>query len=613
MENKQEQFVEKSIKTHGDKYDYSNVKYVNSSTNVSILCKKHNYEFKQNPDNHIRGANCPKCALEERSNKRKMPIEDFLIKANIKHSNKFDYSKVSYKNSQTTIIIICPVHGEFAQIPYSHLNTKFGCNKCAIKDSATNRTKDTDIFLKELKEIFGDKFDYSKVNYINTNTDIILICKKHNKEFKMIPVRLLKSKLCCPDCVIDNKKICNSKPLDEFIEEAHKKHNNKFDYSKVIYKNCDTDIIIICPEHGELNMTPQQHLRSIIGCIKCSGSYKKNKEEFIEEAIKIHGNRYEYSKIEFINLTTNVIIFCKKHNKEFIQIPSNHLRGSKCKTCSDEDGSEKRRYTKDEFIKMAKEANPNNLDDYTILDYINLSTPINIKCKIHGEYIQLPNDHIRGHRCSKCAKDKLSLLYRLPLEEFIKISNEKHNNYYDYTQTEYINNNTKVKIICPKHGIFLQIPSNHMGGSICKRCMMNGCSKVQIEWLKYLENELSLIIEHHENGGEHRIKNKNKKRYSADGYCKNLNTIFEFQGCYYHGCKTCMPTGINRTCKKTFEELYDKTQKKKEHCINEGYNYIEIWECEWNKIKKKDELLNNYISNLIDINNYLITNNEIII
>jgi hypothetical protein len=277
---------------------------------------------------------------------------------------------------------------------------------------------------------------------------------------------------------------------------------------------------------------------------------EKKQEKFIEKSIKTHGDKYDYSKVQYVNNRTNVSILCKKHNYEFTQKLDNHIAGA---------------------------------------------------------------------NCPKCDNDKIALLCKLSLEEFIERSHEKHNNYYDYSQVEYINYKIKVKIICPEHGIYLQTPYNHVRGLKCRRCIMNeckryrmyGCSKVQIEWLKYLENELSLMIEHHENGGEHRIQNK--KRYTADGYCKNINTIFEFQGCYYHGCKTCMPIGINRTCKKTFEELYDKTQKKKEHCINEGYNYIEIWECEWNKIKKTDALLDNYISNLIDINIYLITNNEIII
>jgi G:T-mismatch repair DNA endonuclease (very short patch repair protein) len=142
-----------------------------------------------------------------------------------------------------------------------------------------------------------------------------------------------------------------------------------------------------------------------------------------------------------------------------------------------------------------------------------------------------------------------------------------------------------------------------MNGPGCKRCSVSGCSKVQIEWLKFLANELNIKIEHYENGGEHRIKAT--KKYYADGYCKEINTIFEFQGCYYHGCKKCFPSGTNERSKKSYCELYEKTIKKKEYCINEGYKYIEIWECEWTKIKKTDELLDKYISNLKKDNPYL--------
>ena len=601
MDNKTIQFIEKSKQIHGYKYDYSKSKYIKSDENITIICKIHG-EFPQTPNNHISGANCNKCGLESRKNKRKTPIDEFIKKSNDKFNNKFDYSKVNYINSHTNIIIICPTHGEFSQTPYHHLKSKCGCHDCGQINSSKSRTKDNNNFVEEIKNLFGVKFDYSKVNYINSKTEIKLICIKHDKEFNMMPNTLLISKISCPDCITDNKKKINSKPLSKFIEEANKKHDNKFDYSKVNYINSKTDIKIICPIHGEFDMTPHQHLLSPTGCTKCSGKYKKNTEEFIEEAIKIHGNEYDYSKVKYINTHTDVIIYCIKHKIEYPQTPAMHLSGSKCKQCADEIGSDKRRYTKEEFIKMAIEKHKDNLDDYSKINYYNLSTKININCKKHGEYSQIPYDHINGHRCSYCSKDKLSLLFKLSDEEFIKRSKEKHHNFYDYSKIEYINTDVKVKIICPIHSEFFQTPHNHLNGSKCKKCTMKGCSKVQLEWLRLLENELCLTIKHYENGGEHRIKNS--KKYDADGYCENNNTIFEFHGCYYHGCKKCgkfEPTKINPTTKKTFEELYNKTQKKKEYCINQGYKYIEIWECEWTDIKNSDELLDNYIDNIKNI------------
>lgn len=472
-------FINNSIKVHGNKYDYSKVKYINSLSDVIIICKKHDFEFPQNPTNHLAGTNCPKCGLETRSNKRKTPINDFINNSNIKYNNKFDYSKVIYKNSDTHIIIICPDHGEFSQTPYHHLKkSKFGCEKCAINICSKNKTFDNNKYLNEIKNKIGDKFDYSKTNYINSNKDVTFICKEHNMEFSCRPHSIFKSKFCCPKCVTDNKKVILRKDINKFIEDANKKHNNRFDYSKVEYINTKTDIIIICPDHGEIIQTPAQHLISPTGCQKCSGKYKRNTEEFIIDAIKIHGDKYDYLKVEYINSHTDVIIYCKKHKIYFNQTPSMHISGSRCKICGDEIGSEKRKYTKEEFLTMAKEKHINNLDDYSLIDYVNINTRINIKCNIHGLYLQLPSDHLGGHRCSHCGKDKLSQQFRLSLDEFIKRSNKKHNNLYDYSKVEYKNTDEKVKIICNKHGIFIQTPHNHLNGVKCPTCKNKTESKL---------------------------------------------------------------------------------------------------------------------------------------
>jgi hypothetical protein len=294
----------------------------------------------------------------------------------------------------------------------------------------------------------------------------------------MMPNKLLIAKICCPDCVTDNKKIINSKDIDDFIKEANEKHNYKFDYSKVIYINSKTDVTIICPEHDEITITPYQHLNSSTGCQKCSGCHRRTKEEFINASIKIHGDKYDYSNIEYIDNQTDISIYCKKHKNYFIQKPAMHLSGQGCILCGYENSSQKRKYTKEDFLQMAKEAHTNNLDDYSLIEYVNISTKINIKCNIHGSYPSLPVDHIRGHRCSKCGKDKLSLQFRLTLEDFIKRSNTIHNNFYDYSEVKYINTEIKVDIKCPQHGIFSQTPHNHLNGAKCPTCKTKTESKL---------------------------------------------------------------------------------------------------------------------------------------
>jgi G:T-mismatch repair DNA endonuclease (very short patch repair protein) len=100
----------------------------------------------------------------------------------------------------------------------------------------------------------------------------------------------------------------------------------------------------------------------------------------------------------------------------------------------------------------------------------------------------------------------------------------------------------------------------------------------------------NINIQHAENEAEFKIPNT---RYSADGYCKETNTIYEFHGCYWHGCKKCFEDRdeINKVTKKKMEQLYIKTQKKKKWCIEYGYNYKEIWECEWYDLEDEVELI----------------------
>lgn len=119
------EFIKKAREVHGNKYDYSKVKYVNNHTNVCIICPEHG-EFWQRPDNHLNGKGCPKCGIENISSTK----EEFINKAREVHGDKYDYSKVKYVGALKKVCIICPKHGEFKQTPNSHLGGK-GCPRCS--------------------------------------------------------------------------------------------------------------------------------------------------------------------------------------------------------------------------------------------------------------------------------------------------------------------------------------------------------------------------------------------------------------------------------------------------------------------------------------------------
>ena len=177
-------FIKKAKEKHGNKYDYSKVEYVDSKTKVCIICPIHG-EFWQLPNNHLRGKGCSKC-----KGGVKLTNEEFIKKANIKFKNFFNYSKVNYTNATTPIIITCPIHGDFWQTPQSHLHSTYGCPSCALAYRVAKRQSNTKNFIEKAKKVHGDKYDYSKVDYVDSRTKVLIICPQHG-EFVQRPNTLL--------------------------------------------------------------------------------------------------------------------------------------------------------------------------------------------------------------------------------------------------------------------------------------------------------------------------------------------------------------------------------------------------------------------------------------
>ena len=199
-----------------------------------------------------------------------------------------------------------------------------------------------------------------------------------------------------------------------FIEKAKEMHGDKYDYSKVEYINAKTNVIIICKEHGECMQTPNNHLTGY-GCKKCgrvntSNKQRGNTEEFIRKAIEIHGNLFDYSKVEYgENINTKVIIICNIHG-EFQQSPLNHLQGNGCRTCGIITTAYKQRGNTKEFIERAIEKHGYKYD-YSKCNYISIDDKLTIICKKHGEFNQVAYSHIIGQGCPICVNKTEAKLY----------------------------------------------------------------------------------------------------------------------------------------------------------------------------------------------------------
>ena len=189
---------------------------------------------------------------------------------------------------------------------------------------------------------------------------------------------------------------------EQYIEKAKRVHGDKYDYSKVEYVNNFTKVCIICPQHGEFWQAPKYHLQGQ-GCPKCGGRMRKSSDDFIEDGKKIHGDKYDYSKVEYVNNKTKVCIICPKHG-EFFVTPHNHLKGRGCPICGAENRRKNRASTTESFIEKAKKVHGDKYD-YSKIEYTNSLTKVCIICPQHGEFWQTPSNHInptRPRNCPKC-------------------------------------------------------------------------------------------------------------------------------------------------------------------------------------------------------------------
>lgn len=465
---------------------------------------------------------------------KKKTTEIIIKEFKEKHGDTFDYSKVDYQGNNTEVIIICQEHGEFKQLPKTHKKGG-GCQKCGNKKKGISRKNNiSDTIILQFKKKHGNKYDYSKVNYQGNDTEVIIICPIHG-EFKQQPETHRRGN-GCQKCAIEirgKKKI--QKASEKFIKESIEKHCDYYDYSKVDYQGAKTKIIIICPEHGDFEQSPTNHL-SGYGCKKCGSlilkkKLTKSKEEFLNEAkekLAENFNNFDYSKTEYVNCHTNIQIICKIHNIEFIQAPNSHLK------------------------------------------------------------------NITGcEECKKIKKQEIANKQKLTNEDFIIKAQKIHNNKYTYSKTNYIDTYCKIIITCPKHGDFEMSPSNHIHKTRpqdCPKCKCAGYSKKQIQWLDFISILNNITIQHGINNKEYKIQNIGK----VDGYCKENNTVYEFHGDFFHGNPEIYDKNdINPLTKQSYSKLYENTLKRDKKIKELGYNLVIIWENQWDKINNSIKLLQN--------------------
>lgn len=447
---------------------------------------------------------------------KRLTKEIFIKRAREVHGNKYDYSKAEYVNNSTKVCIICPEHGEFWQTPGNHLHktNHRGCPKCAHSEIMTNTE-----FIKRAREVHGDKYDYSKTNYVGYKEKVYIICPIHGGFWQLAGNHINKAiHRGCPKC---NGGI--SITTEEFIQKSRKVHGDNYDYSKVEYINANTKVCIVCPKHSEFWQKPSSHLNGS-GCPKCWKERKpvtllSSTEEFIQKARKIHGEKYDYSKVIYECSSKKVRIICPKHGK-FWQTPNKHLSGRGCPKCGKLTILRKRTMSITEFIRRAREIHRDKYN-YSKVDMLNRDEKgrVCIICPIHGEFWQTPNNHLSGKGCELCVRPMHDT------ETFIERAKNIHGDKYDYSKVIYLNTQTRVNIVCPEHGEFLQLPQNHLKGYGCPKCNRS-----------HLEEEINLflkeknIIFEEQKSFDWLISDITSYKLKLDFYLSEYNIAIECQG-----------------------------------------------------------------------------------
>lgn len=324
----QQEFVEKALSRAPRYVDLSQFVYTNSAGKSTAICPEHG-PFITSANALMNRIGCPKCALISRSAKRRMTIEEFLSRSKEVHGDTYDYSRVNFRGATHHVTIVCKQHGEFLQLPTQHMAGQ-GCRLCGhLRIGAKSRLEVKEV-VSRLRGIHGDRYVYDKVGERN-GKKLTVTCREHG-DFTATLTNLLHNQSGCPECGRAEVGRKSRLPYDEYVKRFREVHGDRFEYGEIIYNTPITAVNIKCPEHGWFSQLLQSHLNGV-GCVKCSKPVH-DQQTFIEAAKAVHGDRYDYSRAEYVRSLDHVSILCPDHG-EFQQAPNYHVNsGHGCPRCA---------------------------------------------------------------------------------------------------------------------------------------------------------------------------------------------------------------------------------------------------------------------------------------
>ena len=415
-------------------------------------------------------------------------------------------------------------------------------------------------FILKFVEKYGNIIDFSNFVYINDKTKTIFKCKKHGC-VEMSPRQVYIGGLKC--CNEENRYNIQK---DKVFKQINEKHGNEYDLSLIDKYSIKDKIQIICKIHGIFNTSISNFVYSGKGCKKCSDDSKKMTiDDFILRANKIHNHKYDYSLVNYINIKTKIKIICSKHG-EFEMTPFSHLNKNKCHKCHLENITTT-------FLEFEGKARLRHNNYYTYYEesFSGSSKKVKINCPKHGDFEQYAKDHAKGSKCYKCSNSNIDNI-------LIELNNLKTKYDYSLVKEDFKTLKTKVRIICPEHGEFLQNIYNHKNGTGCPVCKESKGEKIITNFLK--ENKI------------HYIPQKkfdsciNKRKLPFDFYLPDYNICIEYDGKQHFEINDFFG-GL-----ESFEMVKINDKIKTDYCFDNNITLIRI-----NKENIKDKL-NNFLNNI---------------
>ena len=530
------EFIHEAVQIHGSRYLYDKIVYYSNKQSIEIICRDHG-AFKQSPKTHLRGANCPKCMLREKMIDKSIEFLDSFVK---RHGDKFDYSKVVYSGHKNPVTIICPKHGEFRITPPNHL--LYDCKKCYYEIIGKNLTKKVDEFIEQASKIHSNYYDYSLVVYTNTHSYVIVICPKHGK-FKQNPSNHLMGQ-GCPTCRRSKGEVAISVVLStynfEYVEQykfqdcrnllplpfdfylpdfnicieydgkQHFEESKSWFYKQDVIKTDEIKTYYCHDNNIPLLRISYKNFKKIEKIIiNFMSNYKKISQEdknniFIDKSIKFWGFRYDYSKIEYVDSLTPVLIGFK--GKYYKQTPTKHLQGKKIENTI-------RKMSTIEFIEKSINVWGPKRFNYSECEYMGTNDPVRLFDNIKNKWItQTAKSHLKGFEVSK-----------YDIKDFIQMCNLIYDYKYKYDDIKYESLISRIKINCPEHGIFELKSSSHLLSlSHCPKCKDFVGEK---EIVKFLDKNDIIYVR------QHKFPNcKNIFQLPFDFYIPSLRMCIEFDG-----------------------------------------------------------------------------------